>query len=172
MSRFLDKQMVRETASGRMDRVEDLLSRGAEVNRLHRDGFTPLMRSAYYGHAGLVRLLLHRGADPNATARDGASALFWACVRGHEQAVDMLLVAGAEVNAVRRSDRGDGDGPSPLNVAISGGYLRIAERLVATGASLDHRYLGRNIRQYAKWHHAEEFITFLKRRGRPAKRCR
>jgi ankyrin repeat protein len=47
MSRYLDKQLVHETYRGRSDRVEDLHARGADVNKLASDGFTPLMRAAY-----------------------------------------------------------------------------------------------------------------------------
>ncbi|GEM_PF-6169956 len=113
MSRYLDKQLVRETYRGRLDRVAELLAKGAAINRLAADGFTPLMRAAYAGHRDLVHLLLQRGADPNETAKDGATALFWACVRSHEEVATMLISVGADVNAVREG------GPSVLNAAIS-----------------------------------------------------
>jgi ankyrin repeat protein len=163
MGAFLNKQLVRETIAGRLERVTELLDRGAAIDRLHRDGFTPLMRAAYRGHAALVRLLLSRGANPNGQALDGASALFWACVRGHEAIVDQLLSAEANVNAGRRSDGDDREGCSPLNAAIGNGHLRIAKKLVEAGASLDHHFLGRDIARYAEWCGAKEFVSYLKR---------
>lgn len=174
MSRLLDKQMVRETRSGDVARVRELLEHGVSINRLHKDGFTPLMRAAFYGHTELTKFLLARGAAPNQTATDGASALFWASARGHEAIVELLLASGADVNAVRRPDdplRDPTDGPTPLNVAISNGQLMIAELLVRAGASLDHRYLGRDIREYAEWHQATRLVPLLKKQRRRTSRC-
>ena len=112
MSRYLDKQLVNETYRGRLDRVEVLLVKGAAINKLASDGFTPLMRAAHEGHHDLVHLLLQHGANPNTTAKDGASASVWACVRGHESVAELLITAGANVNAAR-----DGD-YSVLNAAV------------------------------------------------------
>jgi uncharacterized protein len=171
VSRLLDKEMVRETRSGDAARVGELLDRGVSIHRLYsRDGFTPLMRAAYYGHPELVQFLLARGADPNQTAADGAGALFWASLRGHEAIVELLLDSGADVDAVRRPDdprHERTDGPTPLNVAISHGHLGIAARLLQAGASVDHRYLGRDMREYAEWHQATALLPLLKeQRGR------
>jgi ankyrin repeat protein len=170
VSRFLDKQLVRATTSGRLDRVAELLENGADVNRLDRDGLTPLSRASEHGHAQVVRFLLARGADVNRTAKDGAGALFWACVKGHAKVVDILLDSGANVNTARcdigdRYSRPD-DGYSPLNAAISNGHVEIAKRLVLAGASLDHRWHGMSIAEYAEWCNGFEFLLFLKEQGR------
>jgi uncharacterized protein len=160
MGRFLDKQLIHETNRGRSDRVAELLTRGADIDRLAPDGFTPLMRAAYQGHGDLVRFLLQEGADPNATAKDGATALFWACTRGHEAVAESLIAAGADVNAVR-------DGAySVLNTAISnGGSGALVRSLILTGASLDHRFLGRDILAHAEWCGRRDLIPLLERRG-------
>ena len=57
MSRLIDKQMVRATQSGAVDRVHELLESGASINRLHKDGFTPLM------HFGIAERLFRAGAS-------------------------------------------------------------------------------------------------------------
>ncbi len=174
MSRLLDKQMIRETKTGNVVRVRDLMERGVSINRLHgKDGFTAMMRAAYYGHTELVHFLLTSGADPNQMATDGASALFWASVRGHEVIVELLLASGSHVDAVRQSDdpqRERNDGPTPLNVAISNGHLGIAEKLVKAGASVDHHYLGRDVCEYAEWHQATRLLPLLKKQRRRASR--
>jgi ankyrin repeat protein len=116
MSHFLNKQLVHETHRGRLDRVAALLAKGAAINKLASDGFTPVMRAAYHGHRDLVAMLLEHGADPNVTAKDGASALFWACLYGHEGTAEWLLAAGADVTAIRQPDvnRDPKDGPAIL----------------------------------------------------------
>jgi ankyrin repeat protein len=173
VSRFLDKQLVRATISGRLDRVAELLESGVDLDRLHRDGFTPLSRASVHGHAQVVRLLVARGADVNRTEKDGAGALFWACVKGHAEVVEVLLAAGANVNQPRGGS-GDRDrgACSPLNAAIGNGHVAIAKTLVLAGASLDHRWLGRDIAEYAQWCNAGEFLSFLKEQGRLTRRRR
>jgi uncharacterized protein len=161
MGRYLDKQLVRASRAGQMDRVAELLEGGAGLERLDGDGFTPLMRAAYHGHDDLVEMLLRRGADVNATAADGASALFWACVRGHATVAERLIAAGAEANAVR-----DG-GPSVLNVAIGNGAPSgLVEALLRAGASVDHRYFGKDMAEYAAWEGRPDLLPILKP-GRP-----
>lgn len=160
MSRYLNKQLAIEARRGRLDRVEVLLAKGADINKLAPNGFTPLMSAAYAGHFDLVQAILQHGADPNATDKDGASALFWACVRGHEPVTNLLIAAGADVNAVRDRDY------SVLNAAIScQGSLALVKSLVKAGASLDHRWLQYDMLQYAEWCERQDLIPFLKSKG-------
>src|SRR5947209_7435182 len=134
MSRLIDKQMVRATRSGAVDRVRELLESGASINHLHKDGFTPLMRAAYKGNIELVQLLLSRGADPDKTAADGASALFWASIKGHEAIVELLIAAGADVNRARRTDENNRNSKyPPIIAAIRNGQLTTAKRLFRAG---------------------------------------
>ena len=119
-------------------------------------------------------MLLERGADVNGRAKDGASALFWACVHGHLEIVDLLLAAGADVNAARgdddlRSTRSQRR-YSAADTAISNGHVAIAKRLVVAGTSLDHRWLGRDIVEFAESCGASEFLEFLKNEWRLARR--
>jgi ankyrin repeat protein len=162
MSRLINKQMVRATNSGAVDKVHQLLESGASINHLGKDGLTPLMRAAFKGNIELVQFLLTRGADPNQTATDGASALFWACVKGHEPVVERLIAAGADVNAARRTE-GRNAGYPPINAAMSRGHLGIAEKLFRAGACLDHRYLPRNIREFTERHKATWLLPLLKK---------
>jgi ankyrin repeat protein len=161
MSRFLDKQLAREAHRGRSDRVAELIARGADVNKLASDGFTPLMHAAYQGHHELVRLLLQHAADPNATANDGASALYWACVRGHEIAAETLILAGANVNAAR-------DGVyTVLHALISNkGSSTLVQVLIRNGASLDQQWHGMSILQYAQRCGRPDLVPLLTRNSR------
>jgi len=174
MSGLIDKQMVRATQSRAVDRVRELLDSGASINHLHKDGFTPLMRAAYRGYSELVEFLLSRGADPNRTAADGAGALFWASIKGHEAIVELLIAANADVNVARHTDgraKGKSDGYLPMNAAIANGHPGIAERLFRAGASLDPRYLPRDILEFAERHQASWLLRLLKKSRRRTIRC-
>jgi len=161
MSRYLDKRLEYETHRGRVDRVDDLLARGAAINKLAADGYTPLSRAAFAGHANVVQALLTQGADPNAMSKDGASALFWAYVRAHENAAELLIAAGADVNAMRDSEY------SVLNAAIGNSCsLELVKLLIRAGASLDHRFLRMDMLEYAEWCGREDLLPLLRLKTR------
>jgi ankyrin repeat protein len=90
---------------------------------------------------------------------DGASALFWACARGHESVAEMLIAVGADVNAARNGDF------SVMNAAIGNqGSIALVEALIREGASLEHRFLNRDILQYAEWSGRQDLVSLMKRR--------
>ena len=79
---------------GETERAQDLIRRGALVNRL---GWTPLQYAASKGHLDTVQMLLNNKALVNAPAPDGTTALMMAALAGSEPVVQLLLRAGADV---------------------------------------------------------------------------
>jgi peptidoglycan/LPS O-acetylase OafA/YrhL len=63
------------TLFGHPNVVTLLLDRGADVNRLHRDGGTALHTAAFLGRAEIARMLLDAGADVNVKNERGETAL-------------------------------------------------------------------------------------------------
>lgn len=61
-------------AHGNVGRVEFLLARGANPDRMSGSGRTPLMYAAMYGHDDVVEVLLQSGADADAETPDGETA--------------------------------------------------------------------------------------------------
>jgi ankyrin repeat protein len=78
---------------GETKRAQDLIRRGAQVNRL---GWTPLQYAASKGHLDTVRMLVANKALVNAPAPDGTTALMMAAYAGSEDVVRFLLKAGAD----------------------------------------------------------------------------
>lgn len=66
---------ARGDRGGNVDRVRDLLDRGADVNVRNHKGQTALHCAARAGFVEIVALLLDRGADLNATDDDGRTPL-------------------------------------------------------------------------------------------------
>jgi ankyrin repeat protein len=91
-------------AVGRLDRgaVEDLLARGADVNRVHPVYGSPLMRAFKSGggwdDAPLPALLLRHGADPSAMTPHGYTPLVAAAHAGSREGTRMLLDRGIAPN--------------------------------------------------------------------------
>lgn len=80
---------------GETKRAQDLIRRGALVNRL--GGWTPLQYAASKGHLDTVKMLVEHKAIVNAQAPDGTSALMMAAYGGSEPVVRYLLEQGADV---------------------------------------------------------------------------
>ncbi len=79
---------------GQTKRAQDLIRRGAMVNRL---GWTPLQYAASTGKVETAQMLIAKKALINAASPDGTTALMMAAHSGNEAMVQLLLDHGAEV---------------------------------------------------------------------------
>ena len=118
------------------DKINTILSRGYDVNRLDISGHTALMVAAFRGHVETVKLLLDRGADVNVRDRSGATALMYAAFFAGKdnprqkcpEIIDLLVNQGADVNAV------DERGTTPLMFAAAHRETELARRMIQHGA--------------------------------------
>ena len=89
--------------------------RAAELNRLDREGYTPLTYAARGGALDLVKLLVEAGAAVDvADEQGGWTPLLQAADQRHADVVRYLLEHGANPNTVTRL------GYTPLSVALAG----------------------------------------------------
>lgn len=117
--------LLAAAGSGDVAMVQQLLSRGEDVNRPGFADYTALMEAAYHGRVECLRALLAAGADANRTDAFDCSALSYAARRGHADCVRLLLaVPGIEVN------KGDRDGETPLFKACRNGHTECARLLL------------------------------------------
>lgn len=77
---------------------------------------------------------LEKGEAIDQTNHEGHTALMIACKRGNFEVVDFLLDHGANPNS-----SGQNHNKSPLTIASSEGFSRIAERLVQAGAEINSK---------------------------------
>ncbi len=112
-------------------RVEFLLSKGADVNKLNDNGYAPLHTAARSRNSDLVTLLLEHKADPNLPDNDGVTPLVHAIMRNHVPSIEALIAAGADVERETRQ------GYTPLEVAIGEDQLFAARALINGGAKVD-----------------------------------
>jgi|GEM_PF-1112621 len=124
----LAEALYEASAGGRIDEIETLLSRGADVNSVVRGDGTPLLGAARRGHIDAVQFLLDRGADPNVTVGGDGSPLIGAAANGYGEVIALLLDRGADPNL---SVQFDG---SPLIVAAAEGYNGVVRQLLDRGA--------------------------------------
>ncbi|MCP1678625.1 ankyrin repeat domain-containing protein [Kerstersia gyiorum] len=119
-NRWDENVLMYAALMGQTGRVEQLLRRGAEINKL---GWTALHYAAAGGHEDTVDLLLANGAMVNAPAPDGTSPLMMAAQANSRPAVERLLQAGAHLAQQTT------DGRNAVDFAESKGHTRMAEEL-------------------------------------------
>jgi hypothetical protein len=70
--------------AGRIEIVQELLCKGADLTAPDKDGWTPLNSASFNGHIEVVKLLLEKGADLAVPDKDGETPLItrWA---GHNK---------------------------------------------------------------------------------------
>ncbi|RYP07035.1 hypothetical protein DL764_002794 [Monosporascus ibericus] len=147
---------------GERDVVELLLRRGADLDSSIDSGSTPLHQAAERGDTGMCRLLLNAKVSYlDARDSNGRTALYTAAWNVDEAMVDLLLKEfHADVEAADRDgwrplhaaynsssvvqkllegnavvDAKNGDGETPLYVAVTRRYRGTAEQLIKWGAN-------------------------------------
>jgi Caspase domain/Ankyrin repeats (3 copies) len=130
----------RAAKSGDIKKVEELLSKGANVNEVMTPGLSPL-HEAVFNNAPLdiVRLLLDKGADVNMySCGDGWAStcncmcpLQIAACKGNVNMVKLLLDRGADIDAI------DKTGYTPLARAAEQGQSATVKLLIEKGADTD-----------------------------------
>ncbi|KAI2500745.1 hypothetical protein MHU86_13724 [Fragilaria crotonensis] len=117
----LDYELIQYAGDGNLDRVRDLLRRGANVNATSPGfGNTALIMASYNRHSEVVGELLNHEVDVNIQDNDGRTALICASDNDDWDLVDMLLDdEGVDVNIQ------DNNGRTALIYASDNGHLSV-----------------------------------------------
>ncbi|MBU1009687.1 MAG: ankyrin repeat domain-containing protein [Bacteroidetes bacterium] len=106
-----------------------LIKSGADVNKTHSDGYSPLWLAAQTGNIENIRLLLENGADVNFVMSSNGTNVIWkACQNGPLEAVKILLDAGADPSVKVKINDTEYDS---IGIAAYAGYASIVETLKA-----------------------------------------
>ncbi|KPP76041.1 ankyrin repeat and SOCS box protein 8-like [Scleropages formosus] len=125
----LSERLIRTIAAIRSfphDNVEDLIRRGADVNRMHGT-LKPLHCACMVADADCVELLLEKGAEVNALDGYNRTALHYAAEKD-EGCVELLLEYGAHPDAL------DGNRDTPLHWAAFKDNPECVRALLESGA--------------------------------------
>ena len=130
-----DLDIAEAAVLGRVDRVKELVERGAPIDAKSADGFTALHYAAFFGHAELARFLVDAGAQLDIRAKNDmqVTPLHSAAAGGHREVALLLIAAGADVNAAQHH------GWTALHAAAQHGDAELAGALIERGADADAR---------------------------------
>jgi ankyrin repeat protein len=117
--------LVQAAADGDLEGVLFLLSDGEDPNLAHqRDGWTPLMSAAFYGHIEVAEALIEAGANLDRGTDDEWTPLMGASQNGHVEIVKLLLASGANSRVGRSSNW------TALHSAVFNGHEEISRLLL------------------------------------------
>jgi ankyrin repeat protein len=132
---FIERPVADAAARGDLERVQELLRGGADVNTAQGDGMTALHWAAYCGDAALAEVLIYSGANVHAGTRIGRyTPLHLASRGGHGDVVAALLRVKANPNAATTNS-----GATPLHLAAAAGKADVISLLVRAGADVNAR---------------------------------
>ena len=115
-------------SAGLRPMVEWLLEQGADLEKTVREGETLLMHAIAHRDVEAVSQLLAVGANPNPTMP--SKPLHRVAISGQAGMARLLLEHGADVDAV------DGNGATPLQIALQHHQVEVGEILRKAGARL------------------------------------
>jgi ankyrin repeat protein len=124
----LNQELLKAAFHGDIQKVNDLLHKGAEVNTKDNDGATALMLVSIEGHTQTAALLIQNNAEVNTRDNNFRTPLMRASTNGKTQTAELLIQNKADVNARTKN------GITPLKCACASGHTQIAELLRKHGA--------------------------------------
>lgn len=112
--------------------IEDLLSKGAEIDARDDNGRTPLLVATHANRIDAARALIEKGADVNAKDDIEDSPYLYAGARGHLEILKMTLTHGADLKSTNRY------GGTALIPASERGHVETVRTLIEAGVKVDH----------------------------------
>ena len=143
--RFEDLLFWNAVRAGKMSEIARLVEGGESLNRLDRNGMTPLLYAVQLKNFEMLSYILGNEVNMEQTGPSGDTPLIHAVRHGMVGMVDRLLQAGADIN---KQDR---YGATPLMKAVEHGHAALVKKLLQEGASMDIMdYTGRDVMYYAE----------------------
>jgi ankyrin repeat protein len=112
------------------ERIKFLVGKGADVNKMDGQGWTPLAAAARDRSLAIMKLLLELKADVDSPG-PGGTPLLIAVNQNNVPAMKLLIENGANINRL------SSDKVTPLAMAIVDGRYEAALTLIEAGADLD-----------------------------------
>ena len=140
----LNEQIISASRNGNLNKVKELLAKGADINAGNKDGeypTSPLYEAIDTGNIELIKFLIRHGADVNFEdyncgegdcSGDPSSPLIKAIKADNKDIVELLLDKGANIDMEVHS--GDDLGMTALRAAVEKNNKEIIDLLLRRGS--------------------------------------
>lgn len=126
----LDRELTKYSNKGNINKVKELVERGANVNAQNDYGYSPMFYASRQNKLNIVKYLVENGAIVDIENRFGETPLMVASVNGNLEVVKYLIQSGANINKI-------GAGTTSLGYASRYGHLDVVKYLVENGADIN-----------------------------------
>lgn len=124
---YLNLNLIDAAKNDDLDRVEECLKKGADVDCFDKCGATPLHCASFYRCYKVIELLLEKGANIDARCKNGETPVHWACRYDRPEVLQCLLDGGASANVVNKK------GHTPFLIAYKDKNAEIKKILKSKG---------------------------------------
>ncbi len=121
---------MKALVTGDVERVEEFISNGADVNFKSKEGITPVFVAAMRGNLELYEFLLKKGADYRVVHNDGSNLLMAAVGGGNINILQSLLEKNLDIN------QQNNDGNTSLHLAVMKFEVPLIKTLIEHGADI------------------------------------
>ena len=126
----LGRELLAAAEAGQVERIRDLLGKGADIESRDQHGRTPLMVATIEGQVRAVEFLLDAGSDLFVWNFHGADAFEFAVINDRDECVGLFLERGIDLKS---------RGGSALRASARAGGTRTAMTLMEHGVDVDAR---------------------------------
>lgn len=127
----INQELANAVLASDVARIQFLVEKGAEVNKLDAQGYAALHSAARHRKVEIAKVLLDLKADPNARDRDGMTVVMHAVMRDDPAMIKLLTERGAKLDEL------DASGATPLGQAVVEDRYKAAVALIEAGAAVD-----------------------------------
>jgi ankyrin repeat protein len=126
----LDKKLWRACADGKLNKAEQLLAEGANMNFKGSESWSLLHIAAYRSQTEIMKLLISKNADVRVADKNGMTLLMLSCLYGRKITTEFLLQQNCDVAAKNN------EGVTALHYAAEQGWESVVQKLLEKGADV------------------------------------
>jgi ankyrin repeat protein len=127
----LNKKLIKAVLNQDIAAARECLEKGANIEAMSEDDFTPLLLAAKGDFTGIAKLLIEKGANVHQATKYGDSALHWAAKNNNVAIAKQLIENLADINQLNNRNS------SPLMVCAIFCSLEVGKLLLEKGARTD-----------------------------------